>query len=95
MYKEQPLKLIKFPLSLKGGIWFLGAIAWFFGVVDRAIAAFADGHLSWHDGIQLGTVLVFFLGWFYLKPKSTVDSRFLSRTNYVQTLSELKNSKLN
>ncbi len=94
MYKE-PLKLINFPLSLKGGIWLLGAIAWFFGLVDRAVAAFADGQLSFQDGIQLGTVIVFFLGWFYLKPKSNVGSKFLARTNYVQTLSELKNSKFN
>lgn len=93
MYKDQSLKLLTFPLTLKGGIWLLGAIVWFFGIVDRAIAAFADGHLSLQDGIQLGTVIVFFLGWFYLKPRSNVDSRFLARTNYVQTLNELKNSK--
>jgi hypothetical protein len=92
MYKEQSLKWIKFPLTFKGGIWLLEAIAWLIGIVDRAIAAFADGQLSLQDGFQLGTVIVFFLGWFYLKPKSKVGSRFLARTNYVQTLSELKNS---
>lgn len=91
MYKEPSLKLINFPLTFKGAIWFLGAIAWFFGIVDRAIAAFADGHLSLEDGIQLGTVIVFFLSWFYLKPKSNVGSRFLERTNTVQMLSKLKN----
>lgn len=95
MYKEQRFKFISFPLTFKSMIWLLGATAWFFGIVDRAIAAFADGHLSWQDGIQLGTVIVFFLGWFYLKPRSNSDSRFLARTNYVQMLNQMKNSKFN
>lgn len=95
MYKERSLKLVSFPLTFKGGIWLLGAIAWFFGIVDRAVAVFSDGQLSWQDGIQLGAVILFFLSWFYLKPAANVGSRFLARTNYVQTLNELKNSKFN
>lgn len=95
MYKEQRFKFINFPLTFKNAIWLLGATAWFFGIVDRAVAAFADGYLSWQDGIQLGAVIVFFLCWFYLKPRSNSGSRFLARTDYVQTLNQMKNSKLN
>lgn len=95
MDKGRPLKLINFPLTFKGGIWLLGAIVCFLGIVDRAVAAFSDGQLSLQDGIQLGAVILFFFSWFYLKPASNVDSKFLARTNHIQTLNELKNSKFN
>jgi hypothetical protein len=81
MDKDQPLKSVNFPLTLKAIIWLMGAIAWFFGIVDRAFAAFADGHLSLQDEIQLFIVIFFFLIWFYLKPKFKIDSQFLARLN--------------
>jgi hypothetical protein len=81
MRKGQPLKSINYPLTFKVVIWLLGTVAWLFGSVDRVFAVLADGRFSILDAIQLGTVIFFFLIWFYLKPELKLNSKFLSRLN--------------
>ncbi len=76
----EPFELLPFLASLKNGIWLLGISFWIFGLLDRSMAAFADGYLSAGDMAQLFTASFFFVSWLFLKPASP---RFSAQTRKV------------
>lgn len=59
-----------FPLvnSLRLAIWLVGFSAWIFGIADRSIAAFSDGHLAASELVQLSIASILAAGWYFLKP---------------------------
>jgi hypothetical protein len=57
-------------ITVRTGIWFLGNIAWVFGIIDRSIAIFADGCLRAVGIIQILIALFLFFGWLFLKPNT-------------------------
>lgn len=70
MDNQQPSDVSRFLTSLRSGIWLVGISSWLFGIVDRSIAALADGYLSAIDIVQLFTASFFFVSWLFLKPTS-------------------------
>ena len=60
--------------NLKQSIWLLGMSFWAFGITDRSIASFSDGHLSVLDITQLLTASFFFVSWLFLKPARQLQS---------------------
>jgi hypothetical protein len=64
----QDFKLANFSLLLRTVIWFIGNIAWLFGILDRSIAALVDGYLSAIDLFQISIVTFLFWCWLFLKP---------------------------
>jgi hypothetical protein len=64
----QDLKLTNLSLILKTVIWFIGNIAWFLGILDRSIAALADGYLSMNSVWQILIATFLFWCWLFLKP---------------------------
>ncbi|MGJ3247655.1 MAG: hypothetical protein ACFE0I_16465 [Elainellaceae cyanobacterium] len=67
---------------LRSGIWVFGIPSWLFGVLDRGVAAFADGYLTAVEIANILTVSLLFVSWIYLKPDerdrssdSAIDSR--------------------
>lgn len=70
MNNSPSFELMAFLANLRGGIWLLGTSSWIFGILDRSIAAFADGYLSALDITQLFTAWFFFVSWLFLKPAS-------------------------
>lgn len=70
MYNERGSDFADFLGVLKNGIWLFGTSSWLFGLSDRSIASFADGHLSAIELMQLFTASFFFIGWLFLKPTS-------------------------
>lgn len=42
--------------------------SWIFGIADRSIAAFSDGHLAASELVQLSIASLIALGWYFLKP---------------------------
>ncbi|HHP7243840.1 MAG TPA: hypothetical protein ACFE0H_04055 [Elainellaceae cyanobacterium] len=53
---------------LRSGIWVFGIPSWLFGVLDRGVAAFADGYLTAVEIANILTVSLLFVSWIYLKP---------------------------
>jgi len=70
MYNERVSDSADFLGVLKNGVWLFGISSWLFGISDRSIASFADGHLSAIELMQLFTASFFFMGWLFLKPSS-------------------------
>jgi hypothetical protein len=70
MNSQQLAEITEFSFLLKHGLWFLGVIAWIFGILDRSIASFSDGSLSATEVPQLLTIIILFGAWLFLKPKS-------------------------
>lgn len=64
----QDLKLANLSLVLKTAIWFIGNIAWLFGILDRSIATLADGYLSAIGLLQILIATFLFWCWLFLKP---------------------------
>lgn len=67
---------------LRNTIWIIGIFSWIFGIGDRSIAGFADGYLN---GIEFGNLLIavlFFLGWLYMKPEPTFESRPIAEPSH-------------
>jgi hypothetical protein len=55
-------------LAIRNTIWYLGNIAWIFGIIDRSIAIFAEGCLSFITITELLVALFLFVCWLFLKP---------------------------
>jgi hypothetical protein len=70
MKEQQFLDKLLFLNTLRKGLWFFGISSWSFGIIDRSIAALADGFLSAIDIMQLFTASFFFVSWLFLKPAS-------------------------
>jgi hypothetical protein len=66
---SRSLEAIERSFTPKHRVWIFGTSAWVFGITDRSIAIFLDGYLSASESLQLLTMLLFFVGWLYLKPK--------------------------
>ncbi len=66
----QNSELAQFSWLLRSATWLLGTIAWIFGIIDRTIAAFADGYVSAIDLTQLSIATLLFVCWLFLKPNT-------------------------
>jgi hypothetical protein len=66
----QNSELAQFSSLLRSATWLLGTIAWIFGIIDRTIAALADGYLSATDLTQLSIATLLFVCWLFLKPST-------------------------
>jgi hypothetical protein len=64
----QDLKLANLSLVAKTAIWFIGNVAWLLGILDRSIAALADGYLSAIGLLQILIATFLFWCWLFLKP---------------------------
>ncbi|MGJ3251571.1 MAG: hypothetical protein ACFE0J_10625 [Elainellaceae cyanobacterium] len=53
---------------LRSGVWAFGIPSWLFGMLDRGVAAFADGYLTAVEIANILTVSLLFVSWIYLKP---------------------------
>jgi hypothetical protein len=71
----QDLKLANFSLILRTVIWFIGNLAWLFGILDRSIAALADRYLSASDAAQITIATFLFWCWLFLKPNWKTKNR--------------------
>lgn len=69
MVNSASSKLLPSVEPVRRGLWFIGMSAWIFGIADRSIAAFADGHLAATELVQLSIASLVALGWYFLKPK--------------------------
>jgi hypothetical protein len=75
MKDKRSKELYPFLGNLKQGIWFFGVSSWLFGITDRSIASLSDGYLSALDITQLFTAAFFFVGWLFLKPAQSLETR--------------------
>jgi hypothetical protein len=69
---HHPSKLAEtnlFMMQLKQGLWLFGISAWLFGLIDRGIAAFADGYFSLTECLSVLAILLLLLSWVSLKPQ--------------------------
>ncbi|MFP4298258.1 MAG: hypothetical protein ACLFT0_10395 [Spirulinaceae cyanobacterium] len=73
MKEQQMIEKLLFLNTLRRGLWFFGISSWSFGIIDRSIAALADGFLSAIDIVQLFTASFFFVSWLFLKPTSKLN----------------------
>jgi hypothetical protein len=64
-----PMEAISFLDQLKYGIWLLGIPCWLFGIVDRGLAAFADGSFSGTELSLAAMASFLFMSWLFLKPE--------------------------
>jgi len=71
MYREE---LLLSRAKLKNRIWSFGIPSWLFGITDRSVAAFADGHLSAIELLLLGIASCFLVGWLCLKPEESLSN---------------------
>jgi hypothetical protein len=55
-------------IAIKSGIWFLGNVAWLFGIIDRSLDIFAQDCLSIISITQLLITLFLSVCWLSLKP---------------------------
>lgn len=55
-------------IAIKSGIWFLGNLAWLFGIIDRSLDIFAQDCLSIVSITQLLITLFLSVCWLSLKP---------------------------
>jgi hypothetical protein len=55
-------------IAIRTVIWCLGNVAWIFGIIDRSIAIFAEGCLSFIGITELLIALFLFVCWLFLKP---------------------------
>jgi hypothetical protein len=62
-------------LTIRNTIWYLGNIAWIFGIIDRSIAIFAEGGLSFITITELLVALFLFVCWLFLKPHRKTTSQ--------------------
>lgn len=75
----QDLKLANLSLVLKTAIWFIGSIAWLLGILDRSIAALADGYLSVIGLLQILIATFLFWCWLFLKPNWNTANQIKQR----------------
>ncbi|NJL20399.1 MAG: hypothetical protein HC895_05580 [Leptolyngbyaceae cyanobacterium SM1_3_5] len=68
MVNSASSKLLPLVEPLRQGLWLVGMSAWIFGITDRSIAAFSDGHLTASELVQLSIASLVALGWYFLKP---------------------------
>jgi hypothetical protein len=68
-YPSESNEANQFILQLRHGIWLLGISAWLFGLIDRAIAAFADAYFSATECFTVLAILFLLLSWLSLKPQ--------------------------
>lgn len=61
---------------LVNSIWLAGIPSFLFGVVDRGIAAFADGYLTGTDISQFLLAASLFVSWLYFKPDNSASEAF-------------------
>jgi hypothetical protein len=59
----------QFVTQLRQGLWLFGISAWLFGLIDRGIAAFADGYFSLTECLSVLAILLLLLSWVSLKPQ--------------------------
>lgn len=57
-------------VQLKQGLWLIGISAWLFSLLDRSIAAFADGYFSVTECLTVLAISLLFLSWLSLKPQA-------------------------
>jgi hypothetical protein len=76
MSHKQATEPYSFIVKLKNGIWSLGILSWLFGITDRNVAVFADGHITTVEFLHLLILSFLFVGWLYLRPEKS-----LSRSN--------------
>jgi hypothetical protein len=62
-------------IAIRTAIWFLGNAAWVFGIIDRSIAIFVEGCLSFASITELLIALFLFVCWLFLKPNGKTTSR--------------------
>ena len=74
MKRNQSLELSVSIAKFRNSIWSFGIPTWLVGITDRSIAAFADGHLSFIEILQLFTTSFFFISWLFLKPEKSFSS---------------------
>jgi hypothetical protein len=80
--------------QIKSSIWLFGIPSWLFGIIDRSIAAFADGYLSLIEIFQLFIASFFFVSWLYLKPEESFNSNDLEPSQYQEYLDRTQANKL-
>lgn len=71
---------VEFSIIFRTVAWFLGIAAWLFGIIDRSIAAFADGYVSAIDITQIAIAVFLFVCWLFLKP----SWRFAQRKSEIE-----------
>lgn len=81
----QDLKLANLSLVLKTALWFIGNIAWFLGILDRSIAALADGYLSAIGLLQILIATFLFWCWLFLKPNWNAANQIKQSDRFTPT----------
>jgi hypothetical protein len=71
--------------KVKNNIWIVGIPTWLFGVYDRGMAVFIDGHLTALKLSQLFITCFFFISWLYLKPDSSLGDNGVSAIDKLGT----------
>lgn len=54
--------------AIRVQVWWFGIVFWVFGLLDRSVAAFADGSIAWVEAWQVFVAVVFFFLWAVLRP---------------------------
>ncbi|MGF1534887.1 MAG: hypothetical protein ACFB4J_00185 [Elainellaceae cyanobacterium] len=55
-------------IVVRNGIWLVGIPSWLYGLVDRGIAAAADGYVSMVELFYILSISALFTGWLWMKP---------------------------
>ncbi|MDX2099381.1 MAG: hypothetical protein SFW36_16505 [Leptolyngbyaceae cyanobacterium bins.59] len=71
---HQYLKISLLIAQFRNSIWLFGIPSWVYGISDRGVSAFVDGHLSASEVLQILTGFFFFFSWICLRPDDLLET---------------------